>query len=82
MNFDYSKLTAQDMLDFYLLAIQGIWGFSAGSLQLLVRVGIDLRTIPAIEQAAVVARFWDGFQEHIKQDGIEKLFKGGNNGQA
>ena len=81
MNFDYSELTAQDMLEFYLLATQGSWGVNAGILELIAKTGVDLASIPAAQTAKAIEDFWRGFPEHVKQVGIEKLFKGEENGQ-
>ena len=76
MNFNYSKLTTLDMMEFYLLAMRGQWGRSAGILALIAKTGVDLTTIPASETAQLVEIFWKGFPEYVNQVKIEQLFKG------
>jgi hypothetical protein len=79
MTFDYSKLTAHDMLEFYLLAMRGNWGLNAGILAMVQKTGVDLGAIPAAETAQVIESFWRGFPMRVSELGIERLFKGENN---
>lgn len=76
MNFNYSRLTALDMLEFYLAAMRGKWGENAGSLALIAKTGVNLASIPASQTTKTIEDFWKGFPEHVKQAALERLFKG------
>jgi len=79
MTFDYSKLTALDMLEFHLICTRGQWGVSAGILTLVAKTGVDLAQVPASKTTKIIEDFWRGFPEHVKQVALEQLFKGEKN---
>lgn len=79
MTFNYTRLTTQDLWEFYLLALRGEYGVSAGVLTLIAKTGIDLATIPVSDTAQLVQGFWKGFPEYVNQIKIEQLFKGEKN---
>jgi len=76
MNFDYSKLTAQDMLGYYTY-INSDWSrIMAAGLTLMAKTGIELAGLPAVGIGDLIADFINGLAAKEESIKLEQLFKG------
>lgn len=78
MNFNYSKLTAQDMLGYYTY-INSDWSrIMAAALMLMAKTGIELDKLPAVGIGDLIADFINGLVAKEELVKLEQLFKGEN----